>query len=42
MTATLRRLLALTDAPRGRVTLSVLLGALTVLFGAGLMERPAT
>jgi thiol reductant ABC exporter CydC subunit len=52
VTATLRRLLALTDAPRGRVTLSVLLGALTVLFGAGLMgtagyliaraaERPA-
>ncbi len=52
MTATLRRLLALTDAQRSRVMLSVLLGALTVLFGAGLMgtagylitraaERPA-
>ena len=37
MTATLRRLLALTDAPRGRLALSVLLGALTVLFGMGLM-----
>jgi len=52
MTATLRRLLALADAPRGRVALSVVLGALTVLFGVGLMatagylisraaERPA-
>ena len=52
MTATLRRLLSLTDAPRGRLALSVLLGALTVLFGVGLMatagylisraaERPA-
>ncbi len=52
MTATLRRLLALAEAPRGRVALSVVLGALTVLFGVGLMatagylisraaERPA-
>ena len=52
MTTTLRRLLALADAPRGRVALSVVLGALTVLFGVGLMatagylisraaERPA-
>jgi ATP-binding cassette, subfamily C, bacterial CydC len=52
MTSTLRRLLALADAPRGRVALSVSLGASTVLFGAGLMatagylisraaERPA-
>ena len=52
MTATLRRLLALSDAPRARVALAVVLGALTVLFGAGLMatagylisraaERPA-
>ena len=49
---TLRRLLALTNAPRGRMALSILLGALTVLFGVGLMatagylisraaERPA-
>jgi thiol reductant ABC exporter CydC subunit len=52
MTSTLRRLLALADAPRGRVALSIVLGATTVLFGAGLMatagylisraaERPA-
>ncbi|HEX8856182.1 MAG TPA: thiol reductant ABC exporter subunit CydC [Thermoleophilaceae bacterium] len=52
MTATLRRLLVLADAPRARVGLTVVLGALTVLFGAGLMgtagylisraaERPA-
>ncbi len=52
MTATLRRLLVLTDASRGRLALSALLGALTVLFGVGLMatagylisraaERPA-
>ena len=52
MSATLRRLLVLTGAPRGRVALAVLLGAVTVLFGAGLMgtagylisraaERPA-
>jgi thiol reductant ABC exporter CydC subunit len=52
LTTTLQRLLALTDAPRGRLALSVLLGALTVLFGVGLMatagylisraaERPA-
>ena len=52
MTATLRRLLALGDAPRSRVALAVVLGALTVLFGVGLMatagylisraaERPA-
>jgi thiol reductant ABC exporter CydC subunit len=49
---TLRRLLALTDAPRPRVALSVALGAATVLCGVGLMatagylisraaERPA-
>jgi thiol reductant ABC exporter CydC subunit len=37
MTAALRRLVALTDAPRRRVALSVLLGAATVVFGAGLM-----
>lgn len=52
MTATLRRLLVLSDAPRPRLALAVMLGALTVLFGAGLMgtagylisraaERPA-
>ena len=53
VTATLRRLLALTDAPRGRRRCCrLLLGALTVLFGVGLMatagylisraaERPA-
>jgi thiol reductant ABC exporter CydC subunit len=52
MIATLRRLLAFADAPRARVTGAVVLGALTVLFGAGLMatagylisraaERPA-
>jgi ATP-binding cassette subfamily C protein CydC len=52
MTATLRRLLALAGASRARVTLAVVLGALTVVFGAGLMatagylisraaERPA-
>ena len=52
MTSTLRRLLALADAPRGRLVLAVTLGATTVLFGAGLMatagylisraaERPA-
>jgi ATP-binding cassette, subfamily C, bacterial CydC len=52
MTRTLRRLLALAGAPRGRVALSITLGAATVLFGAGLMatagylisraaERPA-
>jgi ATP-binding cassette, subfamily C, bacterial CydC len=52
MTGTLRRLLALAEAPRARVVLAVLLGALTVLFGVGLMatagylisraaERPA-
>ncbi len=34
---TLRRLLQLADAPRGRVAVCVLFGALTVLFGAGLM-----
>ena len=38
MIATLRRLLALADAPRGRVALAVVLGALTVLFGVGLMS----
>ena len=37
MTATLRRLLALAEAPRGRVALAVALGALTIAFGAGLM-----
>jgi ATP-binding cassette, subfamily C, bacterial CydC len=37
MTAALRRLVALTDAPRPRVALSVVLGAATVVFGAGLM-----
>jgi ATP-binding cassette, subfamily C, bacterial CydC len=52
MTVTLRRLLCLVNAPRIRLALSVLLGALTVLFGVGLMatagylisraaERPA-
>jgi thiol reductant ABC exporter CydC subunit len=37
MTAALRRLVALTDAPRPRMALSVLLGTATVVFGAGLM-----
>lgn len=52
MNATLGRLLSLTGAPRARVTLAAALGALTVLFGVGLMatagylisraaERPA-
>ena len=52
MTATLGRLLALADAPRPRAALAAALGALTVIFGAGLMatagylisrasERPA-
>jgi len=52
MTATLRRLLVLADAPRPRVALAAGLGALTISFGAGLMatagylisraaERPA-
>jgi thiol reductant ABC exporter CydC subunit len=52
MTATLRRLLSLAGAPRSRVAVAVVLGALTVAFGAGLMgtagylitraaERPA-
>jgi thiol reductant ABC exporter CydC subunit len=52
MTATLRRLLALADASRPRAALAAALGALTVIFGAGLMatagylisraaERPA-
>jgi thiol reductant ABC exporter CydC subunit len=52
VTTTLRRLLALAEAPRRRLALSVLLGAATVVFGAGLMatagylisraaERPA-
>ena len=35
--ATLRRLLALAGAPPSRVALAVVLGALTVVFGAGLM-----
>jgi thiol reductant ABC exporter CydC subunit len=50
--AVLRRLLSLAPAPRGRMALAVTLGALTVVFGAGLMalagylisraaERPA-
>lgn len=34
---TLRRLLVLADAPRGRLALAVGLGALAVLFGVGLM-----
>jgi thiol reductant ABC exporter CydC subunit len=37
VSATLRRLLALTAAPRSRLALAVLLGAATVIFGAGLM-----
>ena len=52
MSATLRSLLALGNVPRGRFALTALLGALTVLFGVGLMatagylisraaERPA-
>jgi ATP-binding cassette subfamily C protein CydC len=52
MTATLRRLLALADASRPRAALAAVLGALTVIFGTGLMatagylisraaERPA-
>jgi ATP-binding cassette, subfamily C, bacterial CydC len=52
VTATLRRLLALTDASRPRAALAALLGAMTVIFGMGLMatagylisraaERPA-
>jgi thiol reductant ABC exporter CydC subunit len=52
VTATVRRLLALGEAPRARVALAVVLGALTVSFGVGLMatagylisraaERPA-
>lgn len=52
MTATLRRLLALTDASRPRAAVAALLGAMTVIFGMGLMatagylisraaERPA-
>jgi thiol reductant ABC exporter CydC subunit len=52
VTATLGRLLALADAPRPRAALAAALGALTVVFGAGLMatagylisrasERPA-
>jgi ATP-binding cassette, subfamily C, bacterial CydC len=52
MTSTFRRVLALARAPRGRFALAVGLGALTVVFGVGLMatagylisraaERPA-
>jgi thiol reductant ABC exporter CydC subunit len=52
MTATLKQLLSLAEAPRTRVALAVMLGALTVAFGVGLMasagylisraaERPA-
>ena len=37
MTATLARLLGLADVPRRRVAVAVALGALTVLFGVGLM-----
>ena len=37
MTGTLRSLLALGSAPRARLVLAVVLGALTVLFGVGLM-----
>ena len=37
MTGTLRRLLALTGAPRRRVALAAVLGAAAVCFGAGLM-----
>jgi thiol reductant ABC exporter CydC subunit len=37
MIGTLRELLALIDAPRPRVALAAVLGALTVLFGVGLM-----
>ena len=52
MNGTLAQLLSLTNAPRARVTVAAVLGALTVLFGVGLMatagylisrasERPA-
>ena len=37
MTGTIRRLVALAPAPRGELALSILLGALAVLFGTGLM-----
>ena len=37
MSATLRRLVALAPAPRGRLALSVLLGAASVILGIGLM-----
>ncbi len=37
MIATLRRLVALTDAPRAQLALVVVLGAATILFGVGLM-----
>ncbi len=37
MIATIRRLLALSAPPRGRVALSIVLGALAVIFGIGLM-----
>jgi thiol reductant ABC exporter CydC subunit len=37
MTADVRRLLALSGMPRRRVVLSISLGALTILFGVGLM-----
>ena len=37
MTGTLRRLVALAPAPRGRLALSILLGAAAVIFGIGLM-----
>ena len=52
MTGTLRSLLALGEAPRSRVALTVALGSATIVFGVGLMgtagylisraaERPA-
>ena len=37
MIATIRRVLALSAPPRGRVALSIVLGALAVIFGIGLM-----
>src|SRR4026209_467838 len=37
MTAAVRRLALLAGVPRGRLALAALLGALTVLFGVGLM-----
>ena len=37
MISTLRRLVALTDAPRVQLGLVIVLGAATILFGVGLM-----